>query len=144
MMKKVMSLFVAVLALILVTGCGNNGKTITCSQDVMGQEMTIAATTDKDDKVTKVKMEMSMKANSEEEAKAAVASLELGKAAYEGKEGIKVNVSRKGVKAIMTIEADLTKASKEDLEELDMAIEDADLTGANFKKNAEDEGATCK
>lgn len=143
MMKKVMSLFVAVLTLILVTGCGSS-KTLTCTQTEDGQEIKVVATTNNDDKITKVKMEMTMTAETKEELDAGVAILELSKAAFNEKEGIKMDVKKSGLKATMTVEFDLTKVSKETLEELGFDEFSADLTGAEFKKNSEENGATCK
>ena len=57
--------------------------------------------------------------------------------------GAKVNVSKKNLTLTMTIQADLKAISDEDLESLGIS-EDFNVTGTEFKKNAEENGATCK
>lgn len=144
-MKKIMSLFVAVLALILVTGCGSSKNTVTCTQDEDGMTVTVKATTDNNDKIKKVNMSMTAEAENEADAKAGAASYETLKAAYEGQDGMKIDVKRDGLKVTISFDIDLSKVSADALEKFNMSdMVGKDLTGAAFKKNAQDSGATCK
>lgn len=140
-----MGLFVAVLALILVTGCGSSKNTVTCTQDEDGMTVTVKATTDSNDKIKKITMSMTAEAESEAEAKQGAAVYEALKTAYDGQDGMKIDVKRNGLKVTISFDVDLSKVSADALEEFNMSdIVGDDLTGAAFKKNAQDSGATCK
>lgn len=142
-MKKVCSLFFAVLFLITITGCGSSSKNeITCTQKDEESNITVTARTDKDDKVTSVKMSVEMEASSKEELDATYELMKASADEMSKTDGVKYDVSKKDLKLIITTDVDLNKVSDEVKSELD--LEDFNTTGAEFRKSAEEDGATCK
>lgn len=142
-MKKVCSLFFAVLFLVTITGCGSSSKNeITCTQKDEESNITVTARTDKDDKVTSVKMSVEMEASSKEELDATYELMKASADEMSKADGVKYDVSKKDLKLIITTDVDLNKVSDEVKSELD--LEDFNTTGAEFRKSAEEDGATCK
>lgn len=142
-MKKVCSLFLAVLSLVIITGCGSSAKNeITCTQKEDDDKVSVTVRTDKDDKIVSVKMSVEMKAPSKSELDS---TYEIMKASSKEKnkvDGVKYNVSKKDLNLIIDTEVDFNKVSDEIKSELN--IENFETTGAEFKKNAEADGAICK
>lgn len=142
-MKKVCSLFLAVLFIASLTGCGSSSKNeITCTTEKDGVKVVATVRTDKDDKVTGVKMSTEMAASSKEELDTTYELMKMAEDEMNKNDGVKYSISKKDLKLIMTVDLDFNKASDEVKSELSM--DDIDTTGAEFKKNAEAEGATCK
>ncbi len=142
-MKKICSLFIAVLFIVSLTGCGSSSKNeITCTTEQDGTKVIATVRTDKDDKVTGVKMSTEMTASSKEELDTTYELMKLAEDEMNKNDGVKYSISKKDLKLIMTVDLDFNKASDEVKSELGM--DDIDTTGAEFKKNAEAEGATCK
>lgn len=142
-MKKVCGLFLAVIFLTSLTGCGKSKNEITCTQKE--DDMTVVATvqTDKDDKITNIKMSTSIKAPSKEELDSVYDSLNSSLDEMNKTEGAKVSISKKDLTFTMTVQADLTKLSSDAKDTLGIGDE-FDTTGTEFKKNAIENGATCK
>ena len=142
-MKKLCSLFLAIVCLTVVTGCGSSKNEITCTMTEDGQKVVATVRTDKDDKITNVKMSTSMEAPSKEELELAYGLLNVSVGAMNSANGVKASVSKKNLTLTMTIQVDLTKISDEDLDKLDFDFSNT-ATGTEFKKNAIESGATCK
>lgn len=142
-MKKMLGFVMVALMTVCLTGCGGSSKNvITCTQTEDDQKITIAATTDKDDKIVKIKMTMDMAASTKEELESSYQIMKLGSEQLNKTDGVKVDVDKKNLNLIMTVDVDLKKAPKDVLKSFNM--DEIDSTGAEFKKSAEKNGATCK
>lgn len=142
-MKKVCSLFLVVLSLVIITGCGSSAKNeITCTQKEDDDKVSVTVRTDKDDKITSVKMSVEMKAPSKSELDSTYEIMKASSKEMNKVDGVKYNVSKKDLNLIIDTEVDFKKVSDEVKSELN--IENFETTGAEFKKNAEADGATCK
>lgn len=142
-MKKVCGLLFAVLFLVTITGCGSSSKSeITCSQKEDDSNYSVTVKTDKNDKITFVKTSIEMPSETEEELNAMYEMMKASADEMSKNEGVKYDVSKKDLNLVMTIEVDLNKASDEIKKEL--SFDEFNTTGAEFKKSAEADGATCK
>lgn len=142
-MKKVYGLVFAVLFLISITGCGSSAKNeITCTTKDEDAKIVATVKTDKNDKIVSVKMSTEMAASSKDELNATYELMKAGSEEMNKNEGVKYSISKKDLTLIMTVELDLNKATDEIKSTLGM--DDIDTTGAEFRKNAEADGATCK
>lgn len=142
-MKKVCGLFLAILCLTVVTGCGSSKNEITCTTKQDGQKVVVTVKTDKDDKITSLKMSNSMEAPSKEELDSTYKLLNATLDEINKNEGTKVSLSKKGLTLTMTAQVDLTKISDDVRSSLGIGDE-FNTTGAEFKKSATSNGATCK
>lgn len=142
-MKKVYGLFLAILSLTVITGCGSKKNEITCTSTQDDQKVVATVKTDKDDKITNVKMSTSMKASSKEELDSTYKLLNSSLDEMNKNEGAKVSLSKKDLTLTMTVQVDLTKISDDVKSSLGLGDE-FNTTGAEFKKTATSNGATCK
>lgn len=112
-MKKLVGMLAAFAVLFGLTGCG--AKTLKCTMEDDGTKMTQTFTLDKDDKVTKVTMEMVAEADNEDDAKEAE---EYYKESTKNNSvtGVTYSVKRSGKKLTLTGTADLSKIDADDLE----------------------------
>ena len=151
---KILKMSLVSLAFILVlTACGSGNKKLTCTQkaseDGFAMSTTITVEFNKE-KPAKVKMVVKTSAESKEmkDAWGTMADLlKEGLGAETSKPGISVNGKNdaKAYSYTITYDIDIAKASKEDLEEMDMD----DVAGSNetydsIKKSATSDGFTCK
>lgn len=142
-MKKVLGFLMVSLMAVCLTGCGNSSKnTITCTQTEDDEKTVVTATTDKNDKVVKVKMTTEVKAPSKEELESGYQIYKASAGLMSSAEGVKVDVAKKDLTLVLTVDIDLNKASKEVLSSFN--LDEIDTTGTEFRKNAEEDGATCK
>jgi len=154
-MKKLSMVFLGLATITLVTGCGGNGseKTLVCTntdKSVDGMEIgSTVSMTFKKDKMNHIKMDVSTRLTGDEAKdmwSAFVESMDSQTEATD-KDGIKTKITKneKNYEYILTLDVDVEKASKEDLETYGLS----DLTSDNGtleenKKSAEADGFTCK
>lgn len=152
--KKLSMVFLGLAAITLVTGCGSNDseKTLVCknSEDMDG--MTIGQTismTFKGDELNRMKMDVSTKLTDDDAKENWDAFTELmdGQNEETKKDGITMKVTKdaKKYEYVVTVDVDIKKASKEDLDAYNLS----DLTSDNGtlednKKEAEGNGFTCE
>ncbi len=110
-MKKFVGIFTAFVALISLTACG--GKTLKCTYEQEETKMIQTFELDKDDKVTKVTMEMVATADSEDDAKQAET---MYKGILTDEEGVTYSVKRSGKTLTLKGVADLSKTPADNLE----------------------------
>ncbi len=136
-MKKVAGMLAAFAVLFGLTGCG--AKTLKCTMEQGNSKMSQTFTLDKDDKVTKVTMEMIGEADTEDEAKAAE---EYYKEIANDNDvaGITYSVSRSGKKVTLKGTADLSKV---DADDIDTYIGTKTNSKDAVKKAFEDDGYKC-
>ena len=142
-MKKVCSLFFAVLFLVTITGCGSSSKSeITCSQKEDDSNYSVTVKTDKNDKITFVKTSIEMPSETEEELNTIYEMMKTSADKMNKTDGVKYDVSKKNLNLIVVVEVDLNKVSDEIKSELN--LDEFNTTGTEFRKSAEADGATCK
>lgn len=149
-MKKLKLFALAIIALLVMTGCGE--KTLTCTNTEeasgleMGQEVVMKF---KNDKVNYVKMTIDAKATSDtiKNNWDLFASTLKGQYSDTEKEGVKLTTKNdeKNYSYKISLEVDLEKASEDALAEYDLdGIADKDSSMEDVKKAAEEDGFTCK
>lgn len=137
-MKKLFGgMSLVALMLVCLTGCGSTS--LKCTGTVDGLKSSAKATL-KGDKVTKVVMEATETAETEEAAKQVVA-LYSGVGSLGSESGYTMSAKAKGKDVTITVTMDITKMSSEDVEE---QLGSAELTKDAFVKAMEEEGLTCK
>lgn len=147
-MKKILILFLAVVMLTL-TGCGNGGsKTLTCTMKE-DEQIVEGKLTYKNDSLVTVSSSMSYDYSKEEVAEEEIEYLKtifkLGCSTYENDKAVNCSYDVTTKKASLTIVMDVTKASAETLENLDLSDEDIkSLSYDQAKKSLTDTGYTCK
>ncbi|MCM1371163.1 MAG: hypothetical protein NC181_04685 [Clostridium sp.] len=139
-MKKVLGIFVSVITVFALTGCGK-GETVTCTLEDDDQLQTMTATFE-NDKATKVVMESKQTVESSL-VDATYSILQSVESMYEGEEGVKVSVSKGNDSVSMKIEMELTKLSDEMKEEFDLTSS-SDTSKKSFIDSMTEEGFTCK
>lgn len=146
-MKKFLGVFIAVVMLGAVTGCGDT-KTLKCtmeesSDDSLKTSQVIEATFKKDT-VTKITMTTQVKVSDEYASYLSLmkSSLESEFEEYQDQKGITVAIDAKDNTLSAKITADLDKMDEETKEELDMVDNTASYD--EVKQSMEEEGYTCK
>lgn len=150
-MRKLKLLALAVVATIVMTGCGGE-KTLTCtnSQEASGvnmeQEIVMKF---KDDKVNYVKMTVDAKATDDTIKNNWSLFASTLEQQYSNKEdkGVKLTTKNdeKNYSYKISLEVDLEKADEESLSEYDLdGIADKNSSMSDVKKSAEEDGFTCK
>lgn len=153
-MKKISMAFLGLVAIILITGCGNKETerklicTNTQSEDGINVEQTISMTF-KNDKINHMKMDVNskitdeqIKANWTEFTQAMDSQNEETE-----KDGVSLKVSKddENYEYKVTLDVDLEKATKDDLETYELTdLLDDNSTLEDNKKSAESDGFTCK
>ena len=143
-MKKLFGFMMVAIISICLTGCVHFNNTITCTQIEDDEKMVVTVTTDKNDKIIGVKMTAEMTAPSKEELDEGYSYLKDEIDSMNKYAGVRGSIKKKGLTVSMTINLDLNKVSDETLEILDFDKEDLNVTGTEFRKIAEEDGATCK
>lgn len=137
-MKK---LFILVLVAFSLTACGSNANKVVCT-DTDGAVITLAS--DKEDKVTSMKIEEKTEVSKEEYDNSAE-SMKLFMDELSKVEGLSMSASHKGDTATMVLEFDFTKMSAEDVSDLGYDT----VFGPNFDSKTaiqsfESDGFNCK
>ena len=143
---------VLTVAVLFLTGCGNNEKTLTCTNTEeqsgisMEQEVTM---TFKEDKISYVKMSVNSKATSSliESNWDMFASMMDEQFEERNEDGIKVTTNNDTDNHAykVELEVDLTKTNEDALSEYGLdGITDERSTYEQTKKDAEEDGFTCK
>lgn len=149
-MRKFKLFALAIVCLLLATGCGE--KTLTCTNTQsangleMGQEVVMKF---KKDKVNYVKMTINAKATSDtiKQNWNLFATTLSGQYSDVNKEGVKLTTKNdeKNHTYKISLEVDLDKASEDALAEYDLdGIANKDSSLKDVKKSAEEDGFTCK
>ena len=157
-MKKISMLFLSLLVIILITGCGTTEKkevkeqTLVCTTTESDEDMDIEqviSMTYKNDKVTQMKMEVNTKLNNldiRENWEAFKKSMDENNEEFE-KDGIslKVVVNDQNYEYNTILDIDVEKASEEDLKEQGFeGLKDDKSTLEESKESAEKDGAVCE
>ncbi len=153
-MKKISMIFLSLVVIFIITGCGAIGKkekklVCTTTQDEEGMNIEqVMSMTYKNDKLKYMTMEVNAKIkdssiqdNWEEYKK----MLDSESKTFD-KEGIslKVNVNDKNYEYKVILDIDVEKVSEEDLEEQGLSgLKDDTNSLEENKKSAEEDGATC-
>ena len=151
-MREVKLFAILTAVVLLVTGCGNNEKTLTCTNSEEGsgikmdQEVTM---TFKDDKVTYVKMSIDNEAVDDTIIDNWDMFVSMIESQFEEKkeDGVNLTTNNDTDNHIfnVSLEIDLEKASDDALSEYDLdGIADESATYEDTKKDAEADGFTCK
>ena len=145
-MKNLFKVGVLALVLVVVTGCGSKGKTLSCTK-TSGEgikDTTTITVTLKGDSASKVKVTEEYVATDEysDFITQLASSFELAFADIKEMKGVSLKSNIKGNTFSYEYVADLTKMSKEDVDKLDMG--DFSLGYDALKKSAEEDGYTCK
>ena len=144
-MKGCLKFGVLALVIVLVSWCGSaKGKVLSCSKSVTEDEGSSKETiklTFNDEKVSKIGMEIEMTLKD--------GDVTTFKTFYDAafgemakKDGIKYSSKASGKTLKLSVEADVNKVSKEDLESIDLSVPEG--TYDEIKKDAENDGYTCK
>lgn len=154
MKKRGMVLFIALAAVILITGCGtkNTEQKLICTntqaESGVSVEQVISMTF-KNDKINHMTMDVNSTITDEnvkQNWSAFVQAMDSQNKESE-KEGISLKVTKddKKYKYKVSLDVDLEKAKKEDLKEYDLTdLSDDNSSLEDNKKIAEDDGFTCK
>ncbi len=154
MKRRLSMVFLGLAAITLVTGCGSNGseKTLTCTvseeQGGMVQEQTIAMTF-KNDKINRLTMDLDNRLTDkslQDEWEQFTELMDSQKTETK-EDGISMKVSKddKNYSYKITLEVDLNKAKKDDLETYGLSeLVGDDSTLEDVQKSAESDGYTCK
>ncbi len=149
-MKGLKTVFIVIIGLLCLTGCGEKRLTCTHEENDSGvktnQKIEMKF---KDDKVTAIKMSIDSKATDEEAKSSWNMVTSLLEAAYEevDEEGLKVTFKNdeKNYSYNLTFDVDLAKVKEENLEKYDLdSIVDSTSSLEEVKKSAEEDGFTCK
>ncbi len=157
MKKKISMIFLSLLVIVLITGCGITKEkevkeqTLVCttteSDDDMDIEQVISMTY-KNDKLKQMKMEVNTKLNNpdiKENWEEFKKSMDKNNEEFE-KEGIisKVVINDQNYEYNTILDIDFDKASEEDLKEQGFdGLKDEEGTLEESKESAEKDGATC-
>ena len=144
-MKKYLSVLLAVVLTLMLTGCGGKKLTCTKEEEEMGMKMQEKAIVSySDDKISKYTMEATIELTEEMEeyADQMLELLTEEMNMYEEIKGVEVNTEKKGNKIIATVVFDVDKMDEEDLDEIDDF--DVNETIEEVKAELEDQGFTCK
>ena len=151
-MRGVKLFGILTVSVLLITGCGNSEKPLTCTNSeedsglTMSQEVTM---TFKDDKISNVKMSIDSEATDDTiiDNWDMFASMMETQFEESNKDGVKLSTNNDTNKHIfnVSLEIDLEKASDDALSEYGLdGIADESATYEDTKKEAEDSGYTCK
>ena len=146
-MKNFLKVSVLALVLVLVSGCGSSGKVLTCTQteEESGMKMvnTVKMTFEKD-KATKLDMEVKITLDDEYKSYMSMftSAFESQYKSLKEEKGVSYKSDTKGNTATFTVNADLTKMSKDAKDKLGFG--DATGSYSDNKKAAEKEGYKCK
>lgn len=149
-MKGLKTVFIVIIGLLCLTGCGEKRLTCTHEENDSGvktnQKIEMKF---KDDKVTAIKMSIDSKATDEEAKSSWNMVTSLLEAAYEevDEEGLKVTFKNdeKNYSYNLTFDVDLAKVKEENLEKYNLdSIVDSTSSLEEVKKSAEEDGFTCK
>lgn len=152
-MKKLKYLVIMLFAIIFVTGCGSNEKTLTCTntEEESGLKMKQTIVMNfKDDKINNVKMTVDNEATDDlikENWDMFASALDQQFNTDEETKGVKLTTSndKDTYNYSVSIEVDLNEANEESLALYDMEdIADSDESYEDVKKSAEEDGFTCK
>ena len=150
-MVKFRYLLITAICVLFVCGCGNKGKMLTCEQKGEAEGIKMSETISmrfSDNKINYLEMKIETKATNDE----AKEHWDLISGSYDDeynklnkRKGIDISVSNKNYTYIVDIKADLNKASKEDLEELELNdIVNSNYTMEQAGSDMENSGFTCK
>lgn len=137
MKKNLMVMSVLFMALITLTGCG--GKKLTCTK-TEGENSAKIVYEFKGDSPVKATSESTEVYDTEDEAKQAKAMIDAVKGLAGSQDYMKIDAEQKGKKVITKISLDVTKMTDEEKEE-ELS---KDATYDSLKKDAEEDGFTCK
>lgn len=152
MVRGVKLFGILAVSVLLITGCGNNEKTLTCTNSEedsglkMSQEVTM---TFKDDKISYVKMSIDNEATDDTiiDNWDMFVSILDSQFKESNEDGVKLSTDNDTDNHIynVSLEIDLEKASDDALAEYNLdGITDENATYEDTKKEAEDSGFTCK
>lgn len=147
-MKRSVLLGSALVSMLLLSGCGNSTKTLSCSLEQSENGFSAKQTIEAKfvgNEVKNVGLDMTMTLDDElkDNKDLLISSLEEEFEEYQNKEGLDFNInSTSDTEIKLTLNADLEKMSDEDKEELDLVDTTGDYEAT--KKELEDEGYTCK
>ena len=140
MKKYLMTLSVLLVALVVVTGCGDSGKKLSC-KGKEGDADTEAIVTFKDEKVSAITIKSSSEASYKEEANAAKTLLDTTYGPqFEKVEGVSYKAEVKDKRVTMILDIDISKTS-DDIKE---SFATSSTTYDDIKKEYEGKGYTCK
>ena len=150
-MKKIKYLVIALVALILITGCGKSDKLVcTMEEESTGLKMSQTVTIDyNEDKIKGLSLAFAFKAVDD----SIKSNWELFSSSLDSQfkttssDGIKVTTKNDAKKYTysLNMQINLAKATEDELDEYDLAgIVDSTESRAEVKKYFEDEGYTCK
>lgn len=137
MKKNLMVMSVLFMALITLTGCG--GKKLTCTK-TEGENSAKIVYEFKGDSPVKATSESTEVYDTEDEAKQAKAMIDAVMGLAGSQDYMKIDAEQKGKKVITKISLDVTKMTDEEKEE-ELS---KDATYDSLKKDAEEDGFTCK
>ena len=152
MVRGVKLFGILAVSVLLITGCGNSEKTLTCTNSEedsglkMSQEITM---TFKDDKINYLKMSIDNEATDDTiiDNWDMFASMMESQFEASDEDGVKLSTDNDSTNHIynVSLEIDLEKASEDALKEYNLdGITDANATYEDTKKEAEADGFTCK
>ena len=152
MVRGVKIFGILAVSVLLITGCGNSEKTLTCTSSEedsglkMSQEVTM---TFKDDKISNVKMSIDNEATDDTIIDNWDMFVSMLETQFEktDEDGVKLSTDNDTANHIynVSLEVDLEKASDDSLSKYDLdGIADENATYEDTKKELEDSGYTCK
>ncbi|MCM1370337.1 MAG: hypothetical protein NC181_00390 [Clostridium sp.] len=139
-MKKLLGIFISAITIFTLTGCGEKGETVTCTQKEDGTSETYTVTFE-NDKITKAVIESKQTDLSGDELEMAYQMVKFSKSLLSGKEGIKVTTSKGNDSVSAKMEIDYTKLSDDMKSSLEI---DANSSKKEFIDSMTEEGYTCK
>lgn len=148
MKKNILTIAVLLVAVVSLTGCGSKDKKLTCTVTsdkaegalLLGDSQKVEVTF-KDDKASKISMEMTLKAESKEEAEEYKTQYDQLLDMSSSSEYVKTTTKVDGTSLVVISEIeDISKLSEEDQKD---AVGE-DITYDGLKKSFEEQGYTCK
>ena len=133
-MKKIFSIAAITLFALTLTGCGNKDLEVTCTKG--GETMVVNY---ENNKIVKFVSEVTQTYENESLLNMAYQSTQMTVSAYNAMAGASAEVTKKDNSITMKLTLDVTKMTKEDIDEADF-----DEKPKEFIKDAKEDGYTCK
>lgn len=140
-MKKLKVLGLVVMVCVLMTGCGDSGKKLTCKGKEGNADTEAIVKFDKEEKINFVTIKSSSEATSKEEAKAAKTILDTTYGPqFEKVEGVSYKSEVKNKRVTMILDIDISKTA----DDVKASFATSASTYDEIKKEYEDKGYSCK
>lgn len=141
-------MFLMALCIVLATGCGNEEKTLTCTNTDDKMEGATATQVVKVDfvgsEVTTLNMDIDVDVDEQYKDYMSIftSSMEEQFASFETETGMNVDIKEEGTSVLVKLNADYTKMDSATKEDLGIVTDGESYD--SMKKSFEDEGYTCK